>query len=151
MGYPVVFQIADVADILELAKTTVKNWTIGRPLRIEPSVRAGRGAGESNLYNLTDVFLMAIAAQLNRDGFRHSVIEEVLTAVRPKAGSLGKAFTHLLISSPGRQLHIKVIHRAQELPIPQTSEIGRYVLNLERLIDRVQLRVEELSTRRNQE
>lgn len=128
--------------------TTVKNWTIGRPLKIEPSLRAGRG--ESNLYSLTDVFLMAVAAQLNRDGFRHSFIEEVLTAVRPKAGSLGKAFTQLLISSPGRQLHIKLIHRTEELPMSQTSEIGRYVLNLERLIDRVQLRVEELSARRNQ-
>lgn len=150
MPFLVVFQIADVADILELPKTTVKNWTIGRPLKIEPSVRAGRGAGESNLYGLTDVFLMAVAAQLNRDGFRHSAIEEVLTTVRPKAGSLGKAFTQLLISSPGRKLHIKLIHRTEELPMPQTSEIGRYVLNLERLIDRVQLRVEELSARRNQ-
>jgi len=72
------FELSDVADLLQLSISTVKNWTIGRPLSIKPSIRASQGKGSRNLYSREDVYVLALAAQLSRDGFAIKTVQDIL-------------------------------------------------------------------------
>src|SRR2546423_1431209 len=91
-----VFQLSDVALILDMEETRVKNWTIGRPLAVKPSVRTSSGPGSRNLYSIEDVYLMALADQLCRDGFTTQIAQRALEVVGPHVASLSKVSSTLL-------------------------------------------------------
>src|SRR5450755_3901247 len=57
---PALFMQSEAANILGLPNSLVKNWTIGRPLEINPSI-AARGTGSRNLYDQRDLYRLAIA------------------------------------------------------------------------------------------
>jgi hypothetical protein len=88
-----VFSLGDVADILKVPKTRIKNWTIGRPFKIVPKVLAAHGKGSRNLYSLDDLYLFALVNQLHEDGLSNSVVQLVVDSafLTPKLGDL-KAF-----------------------------------------------------------
>jgi len=69
--------LSDTAKILGLPPSLVKNWTIGRPLTLNPSV-AAHGTGSRNMYSMGDLHRIAIAAQMNADGLAPVVIQAVL-------------------------------------------------------------------------
>ena len=141
---PHVFTLSEVAEILAIPETRVKNWTIGRPLKIRPSI-AARGTGSRNLYRLHDICRFAIANQLHQNGFRPQVIQRVLDA--------GKEFTNcnLLVIPAGvdwtknrTNLEVQLIDHAQYLKegleIIHRSiakSIGCFVLNTLSLTNRV--------------
>jgi hypothetical protein len=77
-----VFMLTDAARILGMPKSRVKNWTIGRPLRIDPSVHA-HGTGSRNIYTRRELYRLAIANQLHRDGLNAETIQSVLDAFDP--------------------------------------------------------------------
>jgi DNA-binding transcriptional MerR regulator len=85
-----VFTLGEVAEILEAPKSRIRNWTIGRPFKIVPQVRAFRGKGSRNLYSMQDVYLLALLSQLHNDGFSNKLIEHVIeeAALRPKLGPI---------------------------------------------------------------
>jgi len=91
-----VFTLGEVAEILEAPKSRIKNWTIGRPFKIVPKVRAFRGKGSRNLYSMQDVYLLALVSQLHNDGFSNNVIEHVIEegALRPKLGPIHGIIVH---------------------------------------------------------
>jgi hypothetical protein len=70
-----VFEVADVAAILEMDVAKVKNWTIGRPLQIGPSVKSAAGSGSRNLYGEDDLYLMALANALSKSGMAANAIK----------------------------------------------------------------------------
>ena len=83
-----VFSLGEVAQLLKVPNTRIKNWTIGRPLRIVPRILAAQGKGSRNLYSLEDVYVFALVNQLYKDGFTSAVIKCVLAEVflTPKLG-----------------------------------------------------------------
>ena len=142
------FELSDVADLLQLSISTVKNWTIGRPLSIKPSIRASQGKGSRNLYSREDVYVLALAAQLSRDGFAIKTVQEVLRRLKGESNLLGSHYSALVISSFALGPKIKApkikgpeIKFLSEGPITigvheqlRADVIGRYVLNIAKLV-----------------
>src|SRR5437868_13693562 len=93
-----IFELSEVAELLRLSRSTVKNWTIGRPLSIKPSIRASRGKGSRNLYSRDDACVLALAAQLSRNGFALKTVQSVLKELRGKSHLLGTSYSALVIS-----------------------------------------------------
>jgi DNA-binding transcriptional MerR regulator len=91
-----VFTVAEVAEIVQVSKSRIKNWTIGRPLKIVPKVRAYRGKGSRNLYSLQDVYLFALVTQLHDDGLSTKLIEYILEGVLlgPRLGPVMAVILH---------------------------------------------------------
>ena len=86
-----VFELPQLAKILGLDLTKVKNWTNGRTkLVIEPSIQKATGTGTRNLFSLEDVYLMGVARELSRAGFAAQAISRLLEAIRPELGSYGR-------------------------------------------------------------
>jgi hypothetical protein len=83
-----VLQAKDVGILAGLTENAVKQWTIGRPYKILPSVRHSTGKGMPNLYSLTDALRFAVARDLTGDGFQSRVIQRVLDSFDPSANTL---------------------------------------------------------------
>jgi len=73
-----VYELADIAAILGMEKSRVKNWTIGRPFSVRPSVRASVGKGSRNLFSRNDIFCFALVKRLNEIGVPVTAIQNVL-------------------------------------------------------------------------
>src|SRR4051812_4256554 len=93
-----VYMQSQVAEILGMPLAQIKNWTIGRPIEISPSLRA-RGTGSRNLYDNDDLYKFAAAAHLYADGLSARAIQAVLDSAGHHLRSL--AFV-ILRSSPYR-------------------------------------------------
>ena len=76
-----IFELSEVAEVLGIPKTKVANWTIGRPLKITPSVRTALGKGARNLYGRHSLYLMAIANALIEAGLNSGAVQKVLDAI----------------------------------------------------------------------
>ena len=67
----IILQLPEMADILDIEIAKAKNWTNGRTgLIIKPSIRESTGTGKSDLYSLEDLYLMALANEFSKGGFR---------------------------------------------------------------------------------
>jgi len=143
-----IFELSEVADLLDLTPSIVKNWTIGRPLTIKPSIRASRGKGSRNLYSRDDVLVLALAAQLSRDGFALNTVQRVLKELKGRSHLLGSALSALVISSSGGKPEIKFLAGG---PITigvheqlRADVMGRYVLNLTKLASWIESRISKV-------
>ena len=130
------FEISEVALMLGMPQTRVKNWTIGRPLAIKPSVRRAKGTGKRNLYGSAEVFLMALAQHLASDGFGMEAVEEVIK----KVGKAQALADYLVIYRPARgaTFELKRVQALMDEPgltkllSVAGNPISTYVLNLKR-------------------
>lgn len=143
-----IFELSEVADLLALTPSTVKNWTIGRPLTIKPSIRASRGKGSRNLYSRDDVCVLALAAQLSRDGFALKTVQKVLKELKGRSHLLGSHSSALVISSSGGKPEIKFLSGGQiSIGVYEqlrADVVGRYVLNLTKLVSWVEDRIAKM-------
>ena len=73
-----IYELADIAAILGLEKARVKNWTIGRPFSVRPSIRASFGKGSRNLFSKNDVYCFALVKRLNEIGTPVEAIQQML-------------------------------------------------------------------------
>jgi hypothetical protein len=73
-----VFCPAEVATILKIPVSRVRSWTIGRPLRITPSIPA-HGTGKPNFYGIADVLAFAFANALWKGGLTTKVISPIVS------------------------------------------------------------------------
>ena len=151
-----VFMLQEVAEILGMPKSRVKNWTIGRPLRIPPSIQA-HGTGSRNLYGRRDLYSIAIANQLSIDGLTPEAIQNVLDGLGP---DLTGVFAVVVagrrlpgdrkrrgIATPGRdhgQLIVHTIDHSQDmeqiwesLRLLISKSLGCYVLHIGQTIQMV--------------
>jgi hypothetical protein len=76
-----VFELAEVAAILGMPISKVKNWTSGRPLSIRPSIKVAKKKGSRNLYGVNEVFLLGFAKHLADDGISFEAIDEIVGAL----------------------------------------------------------------------
>ena len=161
------FTLGAVAKLLGLPKTRVKNWTIGRPLRIIPEISAGEGKGSRNLYSLTDVYVFALVNELDRDGFSSQTIKRllgvdgsygVLEWERPperftvKLGALVRHCSFLVLSrKDGKVAGDFIAGRAAwgEIAKRETGIRGKYILDLRKLSAEVDGRIVKFRKRRS--
>ena len=128
------FEISEVALLLGMPQTRVKNWTIGRPLTIKPSVRRAKGKGTHNLYGPQEVFLMGLAQHLTSDGLGMEAVEEVIK----KRGRAPEMANYLLIYRPakGFTFESKRVQLLDDEPglakLLAAGPVSAYVLNLKR-------------------
>jgi hypothetical protein len=73
-----VYELADIAAILDLPKHRVKNWTIGRPFSVRPSVRLSSGRGSRNLFGRNDVYCFGLVQTLSEGGAPVASIQDLL-------------------------------------------------------------------------
>jgi DNA-binding transcriptional MerR regulator len=147
-----VFELAEVAEVLGMPKSKVKNWTIGRPLRITPSVRVASGKGTRNLYSVEDVYVLTLANQLNEDGFSPKAIQAVIKKVRRKAKLIGKYYSQLVVSSPGRVLKIEFLSGDLTVALSETlagqaGVVSRYILDLKAVREWIDSRIAKIRKR----
>ncbi len=150
-----VFTLGEVAELLRVPKTRIKNWTIGRPLRIVPRILAGQGKGSRNLYSLEDVYVFALVNQLYRDGFGTAAIKRVLDCVflTPK---LGPVYRFTLTNVKGewapKFFQTSGLRWENVLPDPSGAEPdvgpGFYALDVQSLVAWVNWRVQTLRRER---
>lgn len=55
-----VYQLGDIAELLGVEVSRVKNWTIGRPFLVRPSLRDSEGKGSRKLFGVTDLYCFAL-------------------------------------------------------------------------------------------
>jgi hypothetical protein len=143
------FEISAVSRILNMPFTRVKNWTIGRPLAIKPSVRRAKGKGKSNLYAPEEVFLMAVANHLVNDGLGLDVVEEVVRKLTKLESSGDVRYLLVYRESKGRSFEVKRVQTLTntcDLPIllsEKTGPASAYVLDLKRLRELVSASITE--------
>lgn len=100
-----IFELSEVAEILHLPASRIKNWTIGRPLTITPSVRPASGTGSRNLYNTDDVYLFALAEDLNEFGIVPRLTQQVLDRARGRVAQEMALFIAGTVEKPKVELH----------------------------------------------
>src|ERR1017187_3882226 len=79
-----IFELAEMAKVIGMPFTKAKNWTMGRPIRFQASLRSGMGTGSRNLYSLDDVYLMGIAYECSKVGMAAKAIGRLVEAVGMK-------------------------------------------------------------------
>lgn len=153
---PEIFGLGEVARIIGAPPSRVKDWTIGRPLLIAPSVLAASGTGTRNLYSREDVYWMAMLKQLGEAGLATEVLSDVLRVRESEEQRGGQPFlrhvTALKITGRGGRL-ASVRWWTGDDPTPFFSRFppgppGEYMLDLRPLWKRVDRRIAKLRKRR---
>src|SRR5580693_3679788 len=78
------FEFREMSRILGMSPSRAKNWTVGRPFKLEPSIRTASGQGSRNLYSLEDVYLMGVANELSHAGMAAAWIGELVSALKER-------------------------------------------------------------------
>jgi DNA-binding transcriptional MerR regulator len=152
---PKVFFQSEVAALLGLPDSLVKNWTIGRPLRITPQ-RSAAGSGTRNLYGEEDLYRFAVAKKLSMDGFASPAIQSILdelrselaTAVFAIVTSVGDVATPWKRSvKPKVQLVSPAQFEKQWRPGAECANEMQscYLLNVRRIVNAVNVRLASAS------
>jgi hypothetical protein len=129
-----IFELGEIAKILGMPLTKVKNWTIGRPLKIEASVKTASGQGSRNLFSMEDVYLIGLANELSKAGLAAKAIGKLIEAVRMKLPN-GLGGVDTLYVSRGPKLGYRIETRENRVP---EDAIVRITINMSSLRDRIE-------------
>jgi hypothetical protein len=154
MATTVTFFLSQVATVLGMPETLVKNWTIGKPVRIDLH-RGAVGTGFPNLYDVHDLYRFATAKRLSLDGLTPSAIQSILDG-------LGEDFTsaefavvtsdarHYLPRSKGIKVQVQRFSQSQfdqddlsSISNQFRSSIGCHVLYIAGITEDVNQRVDK--------
>src|SRR5438445_12482404 len=78
-----IYELADVARIVGIEKSRVKNWTLGRPFTVKPSLRSSFGTGSRNLFSRQDLYCFALVQRLIEADAPVAAIQRMLEKLRP--------------------------------------------------------------------
>ncbi len=120
-----------------------KNWSIGKPLRIEPSVRTATGRGSRNLFGVKDVYKMYLANEMTEVGFLKGPIENVLRLFDEeydrRNGIEGiRAKPWLVIKHSGGEWTIALHEKSLMLTVPMEDRGLILSIDLHRIARRVE-------------
>ncbi len=130
-----IFELGEIAKVLGMPVTKVKNWTIGRPLKIEPSVKTASGHGSRNLFSLEDVYLIGVANELSKAGMAAKAIGKLVDAVKTKFPN-GIGGVDTMFVSRGSKLSYRIETREERVPADATVRFTICVGALRASIDR---------------
>lgn len=111
-----IFELGEVAKLLGMSLTKAKNWTIGRPLKLEASIRTASGQGSRNLFSLNDVYLMGVANELSHAGMAAAAIGKFVAALQTKFPQ-GLAGVETLHVTRGEKLIYRIETRQDRIPV----------------------------------
>jgi hypothetical protein len=135
------FEFREMISILGMSASRAKNWTVGRPFKLEPSIRTASGQGSRNLYSLEDVYLMGVANDLSHAGMAAGAIGELVAAVKAKFPD-GLADVDTLHVACGANLIYRIELRENRLP---KQSVIRLTINIVKLRDQIDQRVRTMS------
>jgi DNA-binding transcriptional MerR regulator len=121
-------------DVLGMSATKAKNWTVGRPFKLEPSIRTASGQGSRNLYSMEDVYLLGIANDLSHAGMAAGAIGELVAALKEKFSD-GLAGVDTLYVTRGGNLTYRIELRGDRLPADSVVRLSIDVTRLRRKVD----------------
>ena len=123
-----IFELAEMAQVIGMPFAKAKNWTMGRPIRLQASLRSGMGTGSRNLYSLDDVYLMGIAYDSSKAGMAANAIGKLVEAVRKRFPD-GLGGVGVLYASRGPKLTYRIETRENRL----ADAVVRFTIDLQRL------------------
>jgi hypothetical protein len=129
------FEFREMIDVLGTSATKAKNWTAGRPFKLEPSIRTATGQGSRNLYSLEDVYLMGVANELSHAGMAAAAIGKVMATLQTKFPK-GLAEVGTLFVARGPELSYRIESREDRFPADVVVQVVIYVKRLRERIDR---------------
>jgi len=134
-------EFADVVRVLGISSTRLKNWSVGRPLKITPSVRASRGKGSRNWYGEADLYKLYLAMWLtDNGGFSPAVIQQLLPQVEAELHA-SLAYPWLVVGDAGQWVeHFKTKREAMNSQAATTP--GWYTINLQEVVNVVKNKIE---------
>jgi DNA-binding transcriptional MerR regulator len=135
------FEFREMISILGMSPSRAKNWTVGRPFKLEPSIRTASGQGSRNLYSLEDVYLMGVANELSAAGMAAATIGELVAALKEKFPD-GLAAVGTLYVARGANLTYRIETREDRLP---TSSIVRLAIKTGKLREQIDQRTRRRS------
>jgi hypothetical protein len=128
------FELREMISILGMSPSRAKNWTVGRPFKLEPSIRTGSGQGSRNLYSLEDVYLMGVANELSAAGMAAAAIGKLVAALKSKFPD-GLAEVETLHVTRGEKLIYRIETREDRLPADSVVRLSIDVPRLRRKVD----------------
>lgn len=135
------FEFREMIDVLGMSPSRAKNWTVGRPFKLEPSIRTASGQGSRNLYSLEDVYLMGVANELSHAGMAAGAIGELMSALKERFPD-GLAEVDTLYVARGVNLTHRIELREDRLP---TRSIVRFAIKIGMLRDKIDQQARKLS------
>jgi len=147
-----VFTLAEAATVLEMPKSIIRNWTIGRPLKFSPTVKRALGTGTRNLYSREDLYLFSLAWHMVEFGLSTTKIQGVLDQFSIIGRDLGgpHAISWVLLEpNPKNRKWIFVILIPQRTPWPNVAShskdaINRYFVDFGQIRDEIDTRIGNL-------
>jgi len=153
-----IFELGQVAAFIGAPDSRVKNWCLGRPYAIVPSVRRAVGTGRSNLYTRNDIYLLATVNELTRGGLATRLIQDFLSYLEatgdprvrnPREHLREMSGVLLIVGEGGRLTGVSWWHAPRNRPpfIGQqpSTFLGQYAVNLRQLWRKVDARIEKLA------
>jgi hypothetical protein len=128
-----IFELGEIAKILGMSLTKAKNWTIGRPLKLEPSIRTATGQGSRNLFSLEDVYLMGVGNELSHTGMAAAAIKKFVEALQAKFPD-GLSAVGTLYATRGEKLTYRIETRPDRVP---ANTVVRLVIDVAALRERI--------------
>jgi len=137
-----IFEISSVARILMVKPSRIKNWTIGRPFAVKPTIQTAKGKGSRNLYSVEDVNMFALINQLLKDGISARTIKLLLKMIPQASLTATSVEGHpwWIISISGKNV---LLDRSTSPLLSFTEEdfSGKYILNIYNLLNWVSRRI----------
>ena len=143
-----VFTLGEVAKVLSVPSSRIKNWTIGRPFHVAPSIVTGRGKGSRNLYSLEDVYFFALLNRLDGDGLSTDLIGWVVTDERVRTRLTARSVDSSSFAPAGRRSRncsFAMFFDARTLRRRNIAS-GTYVLNVN-VVAEVKRRIAQLASK----
>jgi hypothetical protein len=137
-----VYELADIANVLKIEKSRVKNWTIGRPFSVTPSVRISSGKGSRNLFSLTDLYCFALIKHLLELDAPVAAVQEMLASSLVSEDSFWLRRDWLVITRKGQATSYCVALQNDNPNVviePEVKDICIYAVNLKPLADELSL------------
>jgi hypothetical protein len=132
-----IFELGEIAKILGMSLTKAKNWTIGRPLKLEASIKTASGQGSRNLFSLEDVYLMGVANELSHSGLAAAAIKKFVAALQTKFPD-GLSGVGTLYITRAEKLTYRIETRQDRIP---AKTVVALVIDVAALRDRIDQRL----------
>jgi hypothetical protein len=131
------FEFREMIDVLGMSPSRAKNWTVGRPFKLEPSIRTASGQGSRNLYSLEDVYLMGVANELSHAGMAAAAIGKLVATLKEKFAD-GLSELDTLYVTRGDKLNYRIETRQDRIP---ANTVVRLVIDVAAMRERIEERL----------
>jgi len=134
------FTIGQMTDIVGMDSDKVKNWMAGKPFMFKPSAMSASGKGSRNIYNLKDLYLLAVANEFSKAGFAGKAIGRLLDAIRPRLAKLSHdAVLTVWRATPNGPFHFDVGRTKPDgVTLWHVFEVGVLLREIDERMERMQ-------------